>query len=54
MKPKPIPTEPFMTRNTTKLDDFITAIKDKDFNGVSLFQGRSMTVTVAPDGTTTA
>ena len=35
-----------------KLDDFITAIKDKDFNGVSLFSGSAMTVTVASDGTT--
>jgi len=35
-----------------KLDDFITAIKSKSFNGVNLFQSGAMTVTVASDGTT--
>ena len=35
-----------------KLDNFITAIKNKDFNGVSLFSGGSMTVTVSSDTTT--
>jgi len=35
-----------------KLDDFITAIKDKDFNGISLFSGGSMTVTVGSGGAT--
>ena len=35
-----------------KLDDFITAIKSKTFNGVNLFQSGAMTVTVASDGTT--
>jgi len=35
-----------------KLDDFITAIKDKTFNGVSLFSTTSMEVTVSGDGTT--
>ena len=35
-----------------KLDDFIVSIGNKDFNGVSLFHsGSSLTVTVAPDGT---
>ena len=36
-----------------KLDDFITAIKGKDFNGVSLFQGTTvLAVTVSDSGTT--
>ena len=36
-----------------KLDDFITAIKSKDFNGVSLFQGTTvLAVTVSDSGTT--
>ncbi len=36
-----------------KLDDFITAIKAKDFNGVSLFQGNDcFGVTVSDSGTT--
>jgi len=36
-----------------KLDDFITAIKAKDFNGVSLFQGTTvLAVTVSDSGTT--
>jgi len=35
-----------------KLDDFIVSLGNKDFNGVSLFHnGSSLTVTVAPDGT---
>jgi len=36
-----------------KLDDFITAIKSKEFNGVSLFTGTTaMAVTVSESGTT--
>ena len=36
-----------------KLDDFIVAIGNKDFNGISLFHaGSSLTVTVASDGST--
>ena len=36
-----------------KLDDFIVAIGNKDFNGISLFNaGSSLTVTVAADGST--
>ena len=36
-----------------KLDDFIVAIGNKDFNGVSLFHaGSSLTVTIASDGST--
>ena len=34
-----------------KLDDFIVAIGNKDFNGVSLFNSSSMSVTVGGDGT---
>jgi len=33
-----------------KLDDFIVAIGNKDFNGVSLFNSSSMSVTVGADG----
>jgi len=37
-----------------KLDDFVTAIKGKDFNGVSLFQGTTvLSVTISDAGTTT-
>ena len=36
-----------------KLDDFINAIADKDFNGISLFNATSsLTVTIASDGST--
>jgi flagellin len=36
-----------------KLDDFITTVKGKDFNGVSLFQGTTvLAVTVSDSGTT--
>ena len=36
-----------------KLDDFIVAIGNKDFNGISLFHaGSSLTVTIASDGST--
>jgi len=36
-----------------KLDDFIAAIQNKGFNGVSLFHsGSSLTVTIAADGST--
>ena len=36
-----------------KLDDFIVAISNKDFNGISLFHaGSSLTVTIASDGST--
>ena len=36
-----------------KLDDFVTAIKAKDFNGISLFQGTTVfTVTTSDSGTT--
>ena len=33
-----------------KLDDFIVAIGNKDFNGISLFNSSSMSVTVGADG----
>ena len=37
-----------------KLDDFVSAIKGKDFNGVSLFQGTTvLSVTISDAGTTT-
>jgi len=37
-----------------KLDDFVTAITGKDFNGVSLFQGTTvLSVTISDAGTTT-
>ena len=36
-----------------KLDDFVTAIKGKDFNGISLFQGTTvLAVTTSDSGTT--
>jgi len=36
----------------TKLEEFVTALNDKDFNGISLFNGGSgLTVTVGADGT---
>jgi len=36
----------------TKLEEFITAINDKDFNGVSLFNATNRSVTVGADGAT--
>ncbi len=36
----------------TKLEEFITAINDKDFNGVSLFNGTNRSVTIGADGAT--
>ena len=36
----------------TKLEEFITAINDKDFNGVSLFNATNKSVTIGADGAT--
>ena len=42
MKPKPMQDRALYDKEFQKLDDFIVAIGNKDFNGVSLFNSRDV------------